>query len=71
MSARNPHDWTWEAWRERVRSLLDRAEFRYDLSPGEILAATSTDDGDLQELWTFGWTPGETANSITESLGLR
>ncbi|MDP7070399.1 MAG: hypothetical protein QF561_03510 [Phycisphaerales bacterium] len=71
MKTRTPHDWTWEAWRVRLGRLLRRTESRYDLDPGEILLATGTHRNELQELWTYGWTPGEAARAITEALGLR
>jgi hypothetical protein len=71
MKTRTPHDWTWEAWRTRLRRLLGRTESRYDLSQGEILLATGTASNDLEELWNYGWTPGEAAHAITEALGLR
>jgi hypothetical protein len=51
--------------------LLGRTESRYDLSQGEILLATGTASNDLEELWNYGWTPGEAAHAITEALGLR
>jgi hypothetical protein len=71
MKTRTPHDWTWDAWRTRLSRLLGRTEYRYDLSRGEILLATGTASNDLKELWNYGWTPGEAAHAITETLGLR
>ena len=71
MDTRTPHDWNWEAWQGRLTHLLGLTETRYDLSHGEILLATSTAPQDLQELWSYGWTPGEAAAAITEALGLR
>ena len=71
MKTRTPHDWTWDAWRTRLARLLGRTESRYDLSRGEILLATGTAPNDLEELWNYGWTPGEAAHAITEALGLR
>ncbi|MCP4758941.1 MAG: hypothetical protein GY894_08120 [Planctomycetes bacterium] len=71
MKTRTPHDWTWETWHSRLGRLLRRAESQYDLARGEILLATGTGSHDLQELWDYGWTPGEAARAITEALGLR
>ncbi len=71
MKMRSPHDWTWEAWRTRLGRLLRRTECRYDLGKGEILLATGTGPHDLQELWNYGWSPGEAALAITEALELR
>ncbi len=71
MKTRTPHNRTWEAWRARLGRLLRRAESQYDLAHGEILLATGTGRQDLQELWSYGWTPGEAARAITEALGLR
>ena len=71
MKTRSPHDWTWEAWRTRLSRLLYRTECRYELQQGEILLATGTGAMDLQELWNYGWTPGEAAHAITEALELR
>ncbi|MEE2907822.1 MAG: hypothetical protein VX527_08310 [Planctomycetota bacterium] len=60
-----------QSWKDQLKSLLGRTEAAYDLAPGETLLATQTTDGDLQELFSFGWTAEETARAITETLGLR
>ena len=62
---------TFQSWKNQLKSLLSRTEASYDLAQGEVLTATETTDGDLQELFSFGWTPEETARTITETLGLR
>lgn len=59
------------AWVEHVRSLLSMTERRFDLTDGEVMVATGTNQNDLRELWGYGWTPDEAARTIEESLGLR
>lgn len=61
----------YKSWKDQLKSLLRRTEATYDLAPGETLLASHTTDGDLQELFSFGWTVEETARAITETLGLR
>ncbi|MDG2423554.1 MAG: hypothetical protein P8M22_06215 [Phycisphaerales bacterium] len=60
-----------QSWKDHLKSLLGRTEANYDLAPGEALQASHTTDGDLLELYSFGWTAEETARAITETLGLR
>ncbi|MAT81743.1 MAG: hypothetical protein CMJ29_08875 [Phycisphaerae bacterium] len=60
-----------QSWKDKLTSLLGHTEASYDLSPGEALRASHTTEGDLQELFSFGWTAEETARAITETLGLR
>ncbi|MCH2132187.1 MAG: hypothetical protein MK116_00405 [Phycisphaerales bacterium] len=62
---------TFQAWQQKLRTILSRTEASYELPQGEVLTATGTTDGDLQELFSYGWTPEETARTITETLGLR
>ena len=54
-----------------VTKAINEVEVRYDLSAGELFQASNTTDGDLRELYGYGWAPQETAMAVTEAVGLR
>ncbi len=62
---------TYPSWKNQLNSLLWRTEADYELARGESLRATNTTEGDLHELFSFGWSAEEAARAITETLGLR
>jgi alkylated DNA repair dioxygenase AlkB len=51
--------------------LLSKTERRYDLTKGEVMVATGTNQQDLRELWGYGWSPDEAARNIEDTLDLR
>lgn len=65
------HPLKWHIWHKRLMTALVGTEARFDLEPGEILTASGTRMGDLQELWSYGWTPTEAAMAIAGRLGFR
>ena len=62
---------TFSDWQTTLTSLLARTEARYELGRGEVLTAAGPSTSDLHELYSYGWTPEESAQAITETLGLR
>lgn len=62
---------TYPIWKNQLSSLLWRTEAAYELAKGETLRATNATEGDLHELFSYGWSAEETARAITETLGLR
>ena len=58
-------------WKMSVTKAINEVEVRYDLSAGELFQASNTTDGDLRELYGYGWAPQETAMAVTEAVGLR
>ena len=62
---------SYSEWKMSVKATVSEVESQYDLSGGEIFLATNTTDSDLRELYSYGWSPQETAMAVVEAVGLR
>ena len=58
-------------WKLSVTKAINEVEAQYDLFSGEVFQASNTTDRDLRELYSYGWSPQETAMAVTEAVGLR